>query len=277
VGVCSHTAGRAWRRKARSSNALEQQVMPASTSASSDDEERDRKRSRYEKSSSTKHAKEKKKHKHKHSGKDKKHKHTSHNEDATRSASTVVSVSDPISEEHYFKKAPEFQLWLTQARSVFIDELSSEEARRLFAKFCRKWNNGELAATFYAGLDAAPAANRTRHQWGFAASLSGADQLLLDRTADGVSSQTNKGTVKPGVPTHGSRMQQPTPPRASVHGASRVPAGPIVKSDASSSTMPQHAAAASRAPQALPGSRLAELQAKERERMDAFRRQMGLG
>ena len=195
--------------------------MPRSES-DDDDEERGRKRAREK--SEKKHDKDKKKHKHesKHDKKDsKKDKHKRTEREPTSSP----RVSEPITETDYFVKAPEFSLWLTEARGSYIDELSSEEARRLFAKFVKKWNGGELSSKFYVGVPAAQAV-RTRHQWGFAASLSESDQLTLDRTKDGVDSATQQQQPSraPGGVSHGMGQSSARPSEAPA--TARGPIGP---------------------------------------------------
>ena len=138
------------------------------SSSSSDEEEHKSKRRKHEKSSSSKH--DKKRHK-----KEKKREHS--RKESERSADVCF---EPISESDYFLKTAEFQHWLQEKRSTFLDEITSDEARRLFKKFSSKWNAGELDATYYTGVKAGAvqsAASRTRHQWGFVSKLNDADQL----------------------------------------------------------------------------------------------------
>ena len=151
-----------------------------------------------------------------------------------------------------------------------MTELPSEEARRLFKRFVAKWNSGSLAAKFYAGITAQPAASRTRHQWGFADKLSDTDMLTLDRTKDSVDKQTQQSgkgqSALPAGPTPSHRVAGPMAPSA------RPSAG-------SSEAMQGNPRASGPQPgpaPALPGSRLAELQAKEQQRLDHFKRSLGL-
>ena len=137
---------------------------------------------------SSKHDKKKRKHSSAPSDKQKRAKHSKRT--AEPHAGSATAAPSQISADDYFQKAREFQLWLSEARRVFIDELPSEEARRLFGKFCRRWNAGELPSKYYEGIQQVESINRTRHQWGFASKLSDADQLALDRTKDSVASQT---------------------------------------------------------------------------------------
>lgn len=227
--------------------------------SSSSDDEPDTKRHKHEKKKrkhkSDKHGKEHGRHDDDRKGakKHKKDKHSSKQEPPT------TTVSNPISEADYFKRAPEFQLWLAEARRQYIDEISGEEARRLFGKFVVKWNGGELASKFYSGIQADAAASRTRHQWGFASKLSDADQLTLDRTKDAIAKVARQGD-------DAQRQPMPMP-------APRVPSMPPANPPRAPSLPGTSSGGGARAP---PGSRLAELQAKEQERMESFKRQMGL-
>ena len=126
--------------------------MAASDDSSDSDDERKRKKHKKEK----KEKKEKKSHKHK------KHK-TEHKSEPEATGSRPPGV-DPISEDDYFARTREFQLWLQEARNTFLDELQGDEARRLFRKyFVDKWNGGGVSAKVYAaGAKAGePAASRT--------------------------------------------------------------------------------------------------------------------
>ena len=181
-----------------------------SSEASSDDE-RKRKRSHKDK--------KEKKEKHKKHDKHKDDKHKKHKKEHTAAIEPAGCAPCEISEDDYFTRTREFQQWLIDARSTFLDELSSDEARRLFKKFVSKWNTGALSQAIYDAKTSGPAASRTRHQWGFASKLSDTDQMQLDRTVDGVGSQTNLSKV-------GAAAAQLAPARAALPGASRGPSGP---------------------------------------------------
>lgn len=176
----------------------------------SDEEERKRKRS---------HKDKKEKHKDKDRDRDR-DKHKKHKKEATVAVDMIAGCKPcDISEDDYFAKAREFQQWLVEARSTFLDEVASDEARRLFKKFVSKWNSGTLSQAIYDGKSSAPAASRTRHQWGFATKLSDADQMQLDRTVDGVGSQTNLGKA--------AKLAAAAAPARSGAGPARGPSGPI--------------------------------------------------
>lgn len=247
----------------------------SSSSSGSDDESHKRKKRKREKSSSS-HKHEKK---HKHHKKDKKH----HRKEESARPRTDVCY-EPISEADYFLKATEFQQWLQQERRTFLDEITSDEARRLFKKFASKWNAGELPTRFYTGEvggGAQPAASRTRHEWGFVSKLSDADQLQLDRAADSARAQTNLSSSK-GAGSQGGPTNAAVKPRGPIGPVAGPMAGPAAGPAAGPSSTSVRGGGgnggggAGPSAAAPPGSRLAELQAKEQERMANFRKQMGL-
>lgn len=209
-----------------------------------------------------------KKEKKKHHKKEKRHKSDKKPADEGKKIQGDICV-EPISEADYFLKTREFQQWLTEARQTFLDEVSSEEARRLFKKFVSKWNAGELDMKLYASTisTGAPAASRTRHQWSFVSKLTDADQLQLDRAADASRAQTNLS---------GSRAASAEVPAGRAAGGTIGPSAGPVQQPARNPSAPRPPSLTAGPPAAIPGSRLAELQAKEAERMASFRRQMGL-
>ena len=80
-------------------------------------------------SPSCQHKKEKKEKKEK---KHKKHKKSHHGDAAADLPAAPAKVDNPIGDDDYFAKTAEFQMWLKEARGAYLDELPSEEARRLF-------------------------------------------------------------------------------------------------------------------------------------------------
>ena len=67
---------------------------------------------------------------------------------------------EPCSEDDYFRRTAEFQRWLQESRGQFLQEMPSEESRRLFSKFASKWNGGELKPKYYASVEATSQAAR---------------------------------------------------------------------------------------------------------------------
>jgi len=62
-----------------------------------------------------------------------------------------------ITEDDYFARNSEFRLWLQEERKTYFDDLTSDEAHRLFEKFVKKWNEGKLRSTW--GNEAAAGRN----------------------------------------------------------------------------------------------------------------------
>jgi len=174
-----------------------------------------------------KHKKEKDGKKHKSHKRDEKKRHKEERR-RTERPPAGAPPSETIGEGDYFLKSAEYAHWLLEERSSYLEDLTSDEARRIFKKFVARWNAGELSATYYAGIKttAQPGASRTRHVWGFAQKLSEVrrepaptrnarvpttplatptprvsrlpplppqnDQMKLDRARDGVDSQTHR-------------------------------------------------------------------------------------
>lgn len=63
--------------------------------------------------------------------------------------------------DEYYARAREFRAWLAE-HDKYLDEMSSNDARRNFGRFVRRWNDARLRDAYYAGTVEAP---RTRHRW----------------------------------------------------------------------------------------------------------------
>lgn len=63
--------------------------------------------------------------------------------------------------DEYYARAREFRAWLAE-HDKYLDEMSSNDARRNFGRFVRRWNDARLRDVYYAGTVEAP---RTRHRW----------------------------------------------------------------------------------------------------------------
>jgi len=81
-------------------------------------------------------------------------------------------------------RTAEFQVWLREEKGRTLQEMKSSKARKLFARFVRKWNDGDLWPEIYAGVNATevPAAQRTTFRWN------------LDVKADSTRTQVNSAT-----------------------------------------------------------------------------------
>eukprot|EP00051_Salpingoeca_urceolata_P035916 m.32008 g.32008 ORF g.32008 m.32008 type:complete len:323 (-) comp9905_c0_seq1:79-1047(-) len=163
---------------------------PESTSSgsdSSDDDETDDRHHRHK--SHKKHKKEKHKKKSKKKSKKKKDK----------DSREEVEVPYKISKDDYFSKNVEFSVWLKKKKGVAFEELSTDEARKRFKDFVRKWNDGELSQRYYDGMGtgaAAPA--RTQYSWGFAKTMDKSDRKQLQSLVSDVGHSTdNTATIGP--------------------------------------------------------------------------------
>ena len=100
--------------------------------------------------------------------------------------------AESLTDDDYFKQSATFRTWLKDERRTYLEDLTSEESRRLFKKFVSKWNWSELPTKYYEFSAASgsssgqPAASRTKHTWAFASKLSDADQLAIDRAVSKV-------------------------------------------------------------------------------------------
>ncbi|KAI8617301.1 hypothetical protein BC830DRAFT_1054197, partial [Chytriomyces sp. MP71] len=103
------------------------------------------------------------------------------------SGSAEVGAVNAIGEDDFYAKSAEFIVWLREARGgLSLSEIRSSEARRLFAKFVKKWNRGSLASKFYAGIAATDIASneRSKHQWKF--KVNAAEEAKLIEAKDSV-------------------------------------------------------------------------------------------
>lgn len=83
----------------------------------------------------------------------------------------------------------------TICRGKYVDDLSTEEATKLFTdEFAKKWNRGKLSKMFYEGLpeSVVEQTKRTRHRWGFVAKLGEKEKFELATAKDSVGVATKK-------------------------------------------------------------------------------------
>lgn len=148
--------------------------------SSDSDSDRDKKSKKHKKDK-----KEKKDKKDKKSHKDKK--------------SSGFKPSEEISSDDYFKKNPEFRLWLTESKGKVFGDLSDKETKKYFSKFVEKWNDGELSEKLYKGVAFAELSGvtRTTHKWGFAKEK---DSMATDSMKDKIFSDTQNATLLGGKP-----------------------------------------------------------------------------
>ncbi|KAK4689418.1 hypothetical protein P7C73_g683, partial [Tremellales sp. Uapishka_1] len=121
-----------------------------------------------------------------------------------------------INEEDYFLKSSEFKNWLKEAKSKYLDELSSEAAHKYFRRFVRRWNDGALEERFYFPPSTpGPSSSNTAYQWSFANNRSRVDKDQLSQARAQVSRETHGLTsasssssrpLGPSLPTSADRQ-----------------------------------------------------------------------
>ncbi|KNE61886.1 hypothetical protein AMAG_07156 [Allomyces macrogynus ATCC 38327] len=125
--------------------------------------------------------------------------------DYDRDRDRATPSIDPITEDDYYRKATEFRKWLRDDRGQYLDELSSSDARRVFRKFVRRWNKGELDPEYYRGTVALAGAETTRYQWAFVSNLPDDEQDRIASTARAVSKAGSGSAPPPARPVGPSR------------------------------------------------------------------------
>jgi hypothetical protein len=97
-----------------------------------------------------------------------------------------------ISSDDYFQKADEFRVWLQREKGLFLGDMKTDQARKYFKKFVKKWNGNELGNDYYDGLDHTrfDSAQMTRHKWGFTRNLSSHEKFNLQTMRDSVDTDT---------------------------------------------------------------------------------------
>ena len=151
------------------------------------------------------------------------------NPTASPSASSSPAV---LTSDDYFARSAEFRLWLHNSRSLHLDELESDKARKLFDNFCSEWNDGRLPAVYYKGVDSSALSGDvlTRHKWGFVGAMSETDKLANASVRDSVDTATHHHTYQQEfTPT-------PTTSTTASTGPSAAAAAPAASTNSSSSS-----------------------------------------
>lgn len=95
-----------------------------------------------------------------------------------------------LTSDDYYIHSSTFKAWLSSSKSLYLDEISSSEARRYFDRFVRKWNSGRLDESYYNGtVKSVAGGSSTRHKWGFTTSQADREKVALIR--DHVDTLTN--------------------------------------------------------------------------------------
>jgi len=70
-----------------------------------------------------------------------------------------------ISMKDYYNKNSEFQYWLKKKKHIYFSDINTEQGKKYFKKFIRKWNNVELSQKYYEGNLKISNSERTRYNW----------------------------------------------------------------------------------------------------------------
>ena len=111
-----------------------------------------------------------------------------------------------ITQEDYFLKMPEFQLWLKASGNKFgsFEELPSDKSREIFQyDFIKVYNKGKLPNNYYdssiTSVSLKDIGGRTTHQWSFTKKLSDTDKIHLDDISSSIRGDTDGATGKAGI------------------------------------------------------------------------------
>ncbi|KAE9026456.1 hypothetical protein PR001_g12193 [Phytophthora rubi] len=154
-------------------------------------EHRDKERKHSKKPSSSSSRRSSRKEAEDRSSRHKSQKSSRHEKESTKLPKGAKKVTD----EDYFLRQTEFRVWLAQSKGKYVDDLSTEEATKLFTdEFAKKWNRGKLSKMFYEGLpeSVVEQTKRTRHRWGFVAKLGEKEKFELATAKDSVGVATKK-------------------------------------------------------------------------------------
>mmetsp|Transcript_8159 Transcript_8159/g.27711 ORF Transcript_8159/g.27711 Transcript_8159/m.27711 type:complete len:177 (-) Transcript_8159:224-754(-) len=99
-----------------------------------------------------------------------------------------------VTVDDFYKRSTEFRAWLSEQKGIYLDEVPTDAARKLFVIFGNEWNAGRLPAALYNGLSETKvqAAERTRHKWAFAGKMTDAEKLQLESMKDTVDTLTHR-------------------------------------------------------------------------------------
>lgn len=126
--------------------------------------------------------------------------------------------AQPLTSDDYYQRSAELRHWLLHSGTarryrkdldlsanrappeggIYLDELTSKEAHRLFDKFSQRWNEGKLDDEYYLGKITSSSAlgggSSTGYKWKFAGNRSDKERDELERARDGVDSMTNSNS-----------------------------------------------------------------------------------
>ena len=104
----------------------------------------------------------------------------SRHEKKTNRREDLIKLKDPLGkppvhlidpENDYFTKHQEFVVYLYREEGLTFNDLSSDDSRRYFRRFAKKYNRGDLEEDFYDGgglpADVVGQVKTTKHNWDF--------------------------------------------------------------------------------------------------------------
>jgi hypothetical protein len=91
------------------------------------------------------------------------------------------SVREVITKEDYYNKNCEFREWVRNVKGKYLDDMSTDKARKYFDQFVEQYNAGKLEAKYYKGIGSAAIepTQRTKYSWKFTAKLSEDERFQL--------------------------------------------------------------------------------------------------
>lgn len=134
------------------------------------------------------------------SDRDRDRSHSRRNRDESDAAIALRFGAPLLTREDYYVRSGEFKAWLS-LRGVFLDEVSSSEARRYFDRFVRRWNAGRLQSEFYSGhIRSSGSSAGTRHTWGFTKSKAWENEreklAAMRDTVDTMTNGESRGAIE---------------------------------------------------------------------------------
>jgi hypothetical protein len=176
-------------------------------------EKKDKKEKKKEKKEKKKEKKKKKQHK-KDKRKEKKSKRDSKQKTSNSTAAAEVTTftsacSTQITNDDYFRRGPNFRLWLTQFKQLDFEDLETIQAREHFTNFVQLWNTGQLSTNITAPSSSALRSNpRTKFAWGIQTSTQ--EKYDLDTLHDSITRDTNKRKADSMAPSGPPRKKTAT-------------------------------------------------------------------
>eukprot|EP00750_Incisomonas_marina_P007984 INCI1513.1.p1 GENE.INCI1513.1~~INCI1513.1.p1 ORF type:complete len:301 (+),score=71.49 INCI1513.1:100-1002(+) len=183
--------------------------------------------------------------------------------------------------EDFLSRQPEFRVWLYNTKEQCVSDVDKKVAKKLFEKFARKWNAGELPDLFYKGIPQAviDQVPRTKTRaWGFKKNLSEADKAALVKARDTVETFTLTDKITQSIshtPWSKTREQKKREAEAAAAKA-REEANSRKRSRPSSSSLASSNAAALPTGGVAKAARMAALQAAEEAKIAALKAQFHL-